>query len=200
MYKNILRGIFVILVGCCLLIWPTYSTEVILKVLGGIFIAAGVVSLVYLLASGAFSKFSTLTLINLLSVVLFLILGFLLLFDTAFFTKFIAFLFGAILIIYGVMQLIQTYRFIKGGGAKPALYIIPIVIILLGGVFFLNVVNPLYLFSVIFGVALILLGLSEIFIGNQFRKVSRALKDEAEKTAAHINNNVEDVEADVEDK
>ena len=186
MYKNILRGIFVILVGCCLLIWPSDSTEIILKVLGGIFIAAAVVILVYLLTGGSFSRFSGITVINICSIAVFTLLGFLLLLKTEFFTKFIAYLFGTVLIIYGILQLVQTYKFNKGGGAKSMLYIIPALIILTGIVFFLDIINPLDLFCVVFGVSLIFLGLSELFIGTQFRKVSRALKEEALKAAAKI--------------
>lgn len=197
MYKNILRGIFALLVGCCLLIWPSQSTEIILKILGGVFIAAGIVVIVYLLASGAFSNFRTLTLVNIASAVIFILLGFLLIFNTAIFERFIEYLFGTILILYGVLQLVQTYHFNKGGGSKPTLYIIPIIVILVGIVFFIGVINPLYAFSVIFGVALIFLGLSELFIGGQLKKVNNALKEEADKAAAKINaeEKIEDVEA-----
>ncbi len=196
--KHILRGIFVILVGCCLLIWPSSSTEIILKILGGVFIAAAVVILVFLLTHGSFSRLRGITIVNICSIALFLLLGFLLLLKTDFFEKFIAYLIGVVLIIYGIMQLVQTYKFNKGGGAKPTLYIIPILIVLVGIVFFLDIINPLNLICVIFGVSLIFLGLSELFIGKQLKRVSRALKDEAEKAAAKINNN-NVVDAEVEE-
>lgn len=198
MYKNILRGIFALLVGCCLLIWPTESTELILKILGGVFIAAGVVIIIYLLASDALSNFKALTLVNIVSAVVFILLGFLLIFRTDFFEKFANYLFGTILIVYGVLQLIQTYRFNKGGGAKPVLYIIPILTVLVGGVFFFNVISALNVFTVIFGIALIFLGLSELFIGGQLGKINRKLKEEADRAASKINKeegNVVDVEA-----
>ena len=197
--KNFIRGIFVILVGFCLLIWPHDSATILIKVLGGIFIASGAAILIYLLVSNHITDHSNLTVLNIASAALFIIAGFLLILKTQFFERFISYFFGAILLIYGIIQLFKTYRFNKGDGAKASLYIIPVLMILIGLFFFFNIINVISLFTLIFGVSLVLLGLSELIIAYRLRNVSKQLKEEAERSAAKIENKVEDVEAEVLD-
>lgn len=195
MLKNVFRGIFAIIVGCCLLIWPHNSTEILLKVLGVCFIVAGASIFIYLLTAHSFKNFKGITLLNVASALGFILLGFLFLVKTSFFKDFVAYLFGAILIIYGIVQIIRTYHFNKGTNAKATLYIVPILMTLLGIVFFLNIINPIELFTIFFGIALIMLGISELFIDKQIRVINKAFKKEAEKAAEEIDNNkVVDVE------
>ena len=51
MIKSILRGVFVFLVGLCLVIWSSQAGEILLKALGVFLILSSVITVVYGLAT-----------------------------------------------------------------------------------------------------------------------------------------------------
>lgn len=201
MFKNVIRGLFVIFVGVAFLVWPSSAVEVILKMFGVMLAIFGVATLVHTISAGQISQISGNKIISIIAAAMFLVIGGLIFFKTSSFVKIIAYLFGVILIIYGIVQIVYTYRFAKNGVKKPTLYIVPVVITIIGVLFFFGVLQPEKILIIIFGIALILLGLSELFIDREVVRVKKILKQNAERGAQNIDKstNVEDIpESDIE--
>ena len=114
MIKSILRGVFVFLVGLCLVIWSSQAGEILLKALGVFLILSSVITVVYGLATNSYMDLKGMSLISIASAVLFLVVGLFLLLKTGFFMEFIGFVLGILLAIYGLLQLVVAVRNSKG--------------------------------------------------------------------------------------
>ncbi|MBP5391012.1 MAG: DUF308 domain-containing protein [Bacteroidales bacterium] len=189
MFRNIIRGIFVFLVGLCLVVWPEAASEILVKVLGILLILSGVITIVYGLATNTFQNLKGMSLITLASAVLFIIAGAVLLARTGFFIGLIGFVFGVILAMYGLLQIIHTYNIAKGIQGRFWLYLVPAIIFAVGiGMCFFPREN-IKILCIIFGICLILLGAVELALVFKFRAVAKRMQQAAQEDADRIREN-----------
>ena len=69
-FRNSFRGIFVFVVGLCMVCWPSAMVTLAVKVIGFCLIFAGLVTIVYNLANNGFSDLKGMSLVYLVSAVL----------------------------------------------------------------------------------------------------------------------------------
>ena len=182
--KNILRAVLILAFGFLLLCWPAQAADIVVKILAACLIAAGILSLVYALATRMFVHIAGMGVLTLVSALIFIIVGSLMFANAAAVVKFIAYFFGAILVIYGVMQLVHTYRFTVGGKGTFSMYIVPVIILVLGIAFFFEPNYEVKILTRIFGICLILLGASELVLDSKHNKIVKEKKAQEKAAAA----------------
>ncbi|MCI1720227.1 MAG: DUF308 domain-containing protein [Bacteroidales bacterium] len=184
--RNLIRAIFVLVLGFCLALWPTASSQYIVLVLGWCFIAAGVATIIYAFATRMFIHIVGMGYLTAVSAIIFLALGCWMLFMPQVFLSIIAFLFGAVLVVYGIAQIIHTYRFTKGSKNKALVYTLPVIALIIGVIFFFRSKDALKLLTMLFGFGLILFGVAEIILDVKYVKAKRVMKAAAAAEAAKI--------------
>ena len=150
------------LIGIALVVWSDRAAEFLIKILGILLILSGVISVVYGLATNSFENLRGLSIISLASVVLFLIAGIAMLVKTSVFINMIGFIFGIILAMYGLLQIIHTVRFSKGIRERFWFFLAPALIFAAGVALCFFTEQSTKLLSIIFGACLMLLGLADI--------------------------------------
>lgn len=202
MFRNILRGVFVFLVGLCLVVWPEAASSILIKALGVILILSGIITIVYGLATNTFQNLKGMSLITLGSAVLFIIAGAVLLARTGFFIELIGFVFGVILALYGLLQIIHTYNIAKGIRGRFWLYLVPAIIFAVGIAMCFFPRENIKLLCIIFGISLMILGAVELVLVFKFRAVAKRMQQAAQEDADRMRENqnivVEAIEPDDE--
>ena len=189
MFRNIIRGVFVFLVGLCLVVWPEAASEILVKVLGVLLILSGVITVVYGLATNTFQNLKGMSLITLGSALLFIIAGAVLLAKTSFFIGLIGFVFGVILAMYGLLQIIHTYNIAKGIRDRFWLYLVPAIIFAVGIAMCFFPRENIKLLCIIFGISLMLLGAVELVLVFKFRAVAKRMQQAAQEDADRMREN-----------
>ena len=184
--RNLIRAIFVLVLGFCLALWPTASSQYIVLVLGWCFIAAGVATIIYAFATRMFIHIVGMGYLTAGSAIIFLALGCWMLYMPQTFLSIIAFLFGAVLIVYGIAQLVHTYRFTKGSKNKALVYALPIIALIIGVIFFFRSKDAIKLLTMFFGLGLILFGVAEVILDVKYLKIKKIMKAAAAAEAAKI--------------
>jgi uncharacterized membrane protein HdeD (DUF308 family) len=184
--RNLIRAIFVLVLGFCLALWPTVSSKYIVLVLGWCFIAAGVANIVYAFTTRIFIHIVGMGYLTTASAIIFIALGSWMLYMPQTFLSIIAFLFGAVLVVYGIAQLVHTYRFAKGSKNKALVYTLPIIALIIGVIFFFRSKDAIKLLTMFFGFGLILFGIAEVILDVKYVKVKRIMKAAAAAEAARI--------------
>ena len=183
MIKSILRGVFVFLVGLCLVIWSSQAGEILLKALGVFLILSSVITVVYGLATNSYMDLKGMSLISIASAVLFLVVGLFLLLKTGFFMEFIGFVLGILLAIYGLLQLVVAVRNSKGIKDRFWFFLVPALIFVAGIVFCFF---PRYNISVL---CIMLLGASEIWMAFKVKALAKRLQAAAQEDADRMREN-----------
>src|SRR5574344_1751739 len=184
--RNLIRAIFVLVLGFCLALWQTASSQYIVLVLGWCFIAAGVATIIYAFATRMFIHIVGMGYLTARSAIIFLALGCWMLYMPQTFLSIIAFLFGAVLIVYGIAQLVHTYRFTKGSKNKALVYALPIIALIIGVIFFFRSKDAIKLLTMFFGLGLILFGVAEVILDVKYLKTKKIMKAAAAAEAAKI--------------
>ncbi|HNY05211.1 MAG TPA: DUF308 domain-containing protein [Candidatus Egerieousia sp.] len=184
--RNLIRAIFVLVLGFCLALWPTVSSKYIVLVLGWCFIAAGVANIVYAFTTRIFIHILGMGFLTTVSAIIFIALGSWMLCMPQTFLSIMAFLFGAVLVIYGIAQLVHTYKFTKGGKNKALVYTLPIIALIIGVIFFFRSKDAIKLLTMFFGFGLILFGVAEFILDVKYVKAKRIMKAAAAAEAARI--------------
>jgi len=176
----------VLVLGFCLALWPTVSSKYIVLVLGWCFIAAGVANIVYAFTTRIFIHILGMGFLTTVSAIIFIALGSWMLCMPQTFLSIMAFLFGAVLVIYGIAQLVHTYKFTKGGKNKALVYTLPIIALIIGVIFFFRSKDAIKLLTMFFGFGLILFGVAEFILDVKYVKAKRIMKAAAAAEAARI--------------
>lgn len=203
MLKSILRGLLVFLVGLCLVVWSNQAGVVLLKALGIFMILSAVVTVVYGLATNSFQDFKGMSIITIASALLFTVVGSMLLLKTDFFMQFIGFVLGFLLALYGLLQLILAVRSSKGIRERFWFFLVPCLIFVVGIVFCFYPKENISVLCIIFGICLMLLGLSEMFMAYKVHQLAKRLRAAAQQEAEQMRQNqqtivVEPIEPDQE--
>ena len=193
MIKSILRGVFVFLVGLCLVIWSSQAGEILLKALGVFLILSSVITVVYGLATNSYMDLKGMSLISIASAVLFLVVGLFLLLKTGFFMEFIGFVLGILLAIYGLLQLVVAVRNSKGIKDRFWFFLVPALIFVAGIVFCFFPRYNISVLCIVFGICLMLLGASEIWMAFKVKALAKRLQAAAQAEAEQMKQNQQNI-------
>lgn len=164
----ILRGIFAVLLGIILVLWPEAAIIYIIMVIGAGFLLPGVFSIVnYLMRNKKNESVSPMFPLDGLGSVL---LGAWLLAMPEFFVDILMYILGAILLIAGLQQIITLISARKWKYVPMGYYVLPSIIFLVG---LLILIYPMAVIAntlVIFGIAILFYGVNEIINWYKFRK------------------------------
>lgn len=165
------RGIITLLMGCCLLFWPGFTSGLIVKLIAGFLLTIGCITLFSAIMAASRTN-SPLPVIVIINVVVYLAFGLLVFLFPNFFLGLIAFLFGAVLLIAGISQIIGLYQGSRYSPISGGMYIIPVAITICGIALFFSPRASTEMLTMIFGAAIALYGISELAAVWKLRKHS----------------------------
>ena len=166
---SLVRGIITLAVGLCLLCWPGFTAGLIVKIIAGFLVALGLVTLITALAAASRTN-SPIPVIVSINVGVYLVFGLLVFLFPNFFLGLIAFLFGAVLLVGGISQIIGLYQGSRYAQLSGAMYIIPVAVTLCGVALFFFPKSSTEMLTMIFGAAVALYGVSELVAVWKLRK------------------------------
>lgn len=196
MGKHLFRGILVLLTGLGCVIWPKAANEIIIKILGSAIICAGLLDLVFALASRRFSQMNVGTVLSMCGTVALLVIGIVIIAKADVMVRIIGYIFGAVLVVFGTIQILFTYRVISAVHNGVYNFALPLIIAVTGVLFLCDVITPGYV-TVIFGFCLIITGVKEFMLGIQEKKIIKLHKDESAAEAEKIRLRQEAEEAEI---
>ncbi|MCF0173119.1 MAG: DUF308 domain-containing protein [Bacteroidales bacterium] len=186
---GLVRAIFALAAGVLLIKFPGVAVTTAIKAIGILLIIVGGVSLFL-----SFRDHEEHTSIMSFNGFFDVIFGLVLLFFTGFFANLIMYLFGAILLVFGVGQItnfLSARKFVK---VPTIVMAVPFLIAACGLTVILRPFKSIETLVVIFGIALMVYGLMEIVAALVSRKASRKA-EEAQKAAEVAEEVAVDVEA-----
>ncbi|MDD2437206.1 MAG: DUF308 domain-containing protein [Massilibacteroides sp.] len=162
----ILQGLFSVILGLVLIIWPEQAIHYLMIAIGVFFLLPGIISLLNYLVSDkdARSAFPVEAIGSVL-------LGIVLLLFPTFFISIIMYLLGILAIIGGGSLI---YRLLSARKNRPVsfwYYVLPVLILLVGVLILMNPEQVAANTFVIFGVVCILFGISLLINRNSFRRI-----------------------------
>lgn len=166
---SILRGVVTLLMGCCLLFWPGFTAGLIVKLIAGFLLTIGFITLFTALMAASKTN-SPMPVIVVLNVAVYLIFGLLVFLFPNFFLGLIAFLFGGVLLIGGISQIIGLYQGSRYAPLSGGMYVIPVAITVCGIALFFSPRASTEMLTMIFGAAVALYGISELVAAWKLRK------------------------------
>ena len=178
------RPILAILAGLILVIWPETVREFIFYALGGIILLTGVLSILANRENREHPEPHPL--LRSTNGITNIVFGLILMLFPSFFTGIVMFLFGAILLLFGIGSLINYFKSRKITKTPWGFAIIPALTTACGiGLFFFPNDSGNALF-ILFGIILLIYGISELIGINVFRRYKKM-------TDTPTENNIEDV-------
>ena len=177
------RAIIALAGGLILVIWPEAVKNSIMIILGALILAVGLVSLI-MSYTGKWKKEKVPLL--LLNSIVDIAFGLVLIIFPDFFMSAIFFVFGLILLIFGLGEIISLFRTAKAVRVPWPLYIGPLITLILGVIMFFNpswVSNALF---VVFGAALLLYSVSEFASTYTIRRKMKDMEVEIDENIKQI--------------
>jgi len=169
-----IRGVLTILVGISFIIWPVQAKEYTCLILGLIILLLGFSALV----RSNFGKGEKT--LNLLSINGFIdiVFGLLLIIFSEFFINLMTFLFGFLLLVFGIGSLVETISAKRQSGLKGTFLLFPVLITLLGiGMFFMPKESSNFIFR-LFGIAILAYGIYELIIRTKTNRIKNEVAEE----------------------
>ena len=110
---SVVRGILILVLGVALLLWPESMLNIIVKLIAAFLIAAGLVTLYFTSSAKKEEEKkgekSILSAFAILNIAVYLSFGILIFIFPSFFVSILVFLFGAILLLLGIGQLVNLF-------------------------------------------------------------------------------------------
>lgn len=172
------RGVLLLALGLALLFWPVSMLNVIVKIIAAFLVAAGLIT--FLFAFNAKNEqekqgeqdgnhlFSTLVITN---VIVYILFGLLIFIFPTFFVSILVFLFGAILLLLGVGQLINLFLSSRHSSLPIFFYVVPVIITICGVILFFQPFTAKNVLTMFFGGCLAAYGIIELVSAWMLRKV-----------------------------
>jgi len=160
------RGLLTSLVGLAFIIWPGKAKSYICLILGIIILILGFAALV----KSNFGKGGSA--LNLLSVNGFLdiVFGLVLIIFSEFFVNLLTFLFGFLLLVFGISSIVETISARKQMSVKWTVFLFPVLVSVIGmAMFFLPKESSDFVFR-LFGIAILAYGVFELYVQMKVRK------------------------------
>lgn len=151
-----IRGALMLALGMALLIWPETMLNVIVKLIAAFLIAAGIVTLYFTREekknavqddqkNGFLKSFAS------LNVAVYLCFGILIFLFPSFFVSILVFLFGAILLLLGIGQLVNLFLSSRHTKLSGYMYIVPAVVTICGIILFFQPFTAKNVLTMFFG-------------------------------------------------
>jgi len=169
-----IRGLLTILLGVACIVWPDKAKEYTCLILGLIILILGFSALV----RSNFGKEGKV--LNLLSINGFvdIIFGLVLIIFSDFFVNLMTFLFGFLLLVFGIGSLVEIISAKRQSGLKQSLWLFPVLITLLGiGMFFMPRESSNFLFR-LFGIAMLVYGIFELVVQGKIRRIQKEIVED----------------------
>lgn len=172
------RGVLILALGLALLIWPDAMLNIIVKLIAAFLIAAGLVTLYFAqnkkekeaqVPQGEDKSFLS-SFAN-LNIAVYLCFGILIFIFPSFFVSILVFLFGAILLLLGIGQLINLFVSARHTKLSGYMYIVPAVITICGIILFFQPFTAKNVLTMFFGGCLAGYGAVELVSSWMLRKV-----------------------------
>ena len=172
------RGVLILALGLALLIWPDAMLNIIVKLIAAFLIAAGLVTLYFAqnkkekesqMPQGEDKSFLS-SFAN-LNIAVYLCFGILIFIFPSFFVSILVFLFGAILLLLGIGQLINLFVSARHTKLSGYMYIVPAVITICGIILFFQPFTAKNVLTMFFGGCLAGYGAVELVSSWMLRKV-----------------------------
>ena len=164
------RAIVTLILGLVLVIWPEQVQKYIMTILGALILAIGVVSIILSYTGKWKNEKVPLLMLNAIVDIAF---GLVLIIFPSFFINFIMFVFGLLLLIFSLSDIISLVRISKTMPLPRTLFIGPVIILILGIVmFFFPSKTGDWLF-ILFGAGLIIYAVTEFISTYTIRKKIR---------------------------
>ena len=170
--RTVVKSIVAIVLGLILVIWPTEVLNNIVKIIGGVFFVAGLVSFLVYYSERDERAAMGLTSFNGFGSML---LGVLLFFMADFFTSMLMYLLGFLLAVAGVGQLVMLTSARRLGMQSLVAYIFPVLLLIAGVVVFVNPFQAKESIITLFGIMSIFYGITDLI---NRRKINRLQKEE----------------------
>ncbi|MDO4736472.1 MAG: DUF308 domain-containing protein [Bacteroidia bacterium] len=178
---SVIKGIVAVILGAFLLFYPSFTSGLIIKLIAAFLIAAGLSALLFAYRSNSSGgKGNNIPVMVWINVIIYVVFGLLVFIYPNFFLGLIAFLFGGVLIVCGVMQMVGLYYASKSTKINAGLYILPTIIALSGFVLFFAPGFSTRVLTMIFGGAILLYGVSELLAVWNLRAVKYEKYEEIE--------------------
>lgn len=175
------RGVLTLLLGLALLIWPASMLNLIVKIIAAFLIAIGVVTLYFNIKAqkeeerelGPNVKIQRdfLRTFASLNVAIYLFFGLLIFIFPGFFVSILVFLFGAILLLLGLGQLINLFVSNRHIKFPIFFYVVPIIVTLCGVILFFQPFTAKDVLTMFFGGCLVVYGAEELIANWMLRSV-----------------------------
>lgn len=182
-YKNRVNGpmraLIALAVGVMMVVFPAGALALLVKIIAAFILASAVVSLTVGLrdkARGTFPLMSFNAVINLL-------IGYLMFTHPAAIAKFMIYLIGFVLFIFGAVQLIALVGARRVVALGPGAFVLPAAVTLIGGFLLFNPFAESVMI-IIAGSALMLYGVSEIISSFRMKKVREY--EQVDEQQAHV--------------
>jgi uncharacterized membrane protein HdeD (DUF308 family) len=168
---SLMRGLFTILFGVALILWPEHLHKIIIMVVASFSVAAGLISTLVLMKSYKVEQETGIIVLKIINIVMYMIIGVLIFAYPDFFISILTFFLGAVLIIFGVSHLLNLIFSSKHASVPSELYVMGIIITLCGIALFFNPFKSINVLMIFFGAILILYALSEFISAWKLRAV-----------------------------
>ena len=161
-----MRAVIALAIGVMMVVSPANALTTVVKIIAAFMLASGVVSLVVGLKDkekGSLPLMSFNALVD-------LVLGLLMFIFPGVIARFMIYLIGFVLLVFGIVQILALLSARRIAGIGLGVFILPIVVTLTGGFILFNPFAESAM-TIIAGVALILYGASELLSSFKMRKV-----------------------------
>ena len=169
-FSGWIRAAIAILIGCVMVIKPGTSLIIVVKIIASILIATGIVTLVYGLANRRAGGLGLL----ILNTVVDVIIGALLFSFPEFVASFVIIVIGAVLLGFGVSQIVTMISAASVVKITPWTFILPVICSGGGLLLLLKPFEGASAMTLLAGIAVLIYGISELFTT---LKMARAMKE-----------------------
>lgn len=166
------RAIAGIILGALLIIWPDVAPKTIVQIMGCFLVAIGAISFIVSIKKDKAAKQERQSNVDILSIngIFDLFFGLILLIFPSVFVTFVMFLLGLLLCIFGIGQIVNLFSAKKVLLVAWEYYILPVITTICGIVVMCKPFDSVKVLFIIFGVALIIYGVSELISTIKLRK------------------------------
>lgn len=175
------RAIITLAAGLLLVCWPAAVAKTIVIVLGSLIAAVGIVSLIMSFAGKWKEEKTSLLTMN---AIVDIVLGLVVIIFNGFFASIIMYLFGIVLLIFGLSEIVSLLQTRKKTKISWGLFVGPVITTLCGLVVFFNPFDTLKWLFIFFGISLLVYSLSEFISTYRVRKALKIMQKEEEVKAA----------------
>ena len=189
--KRVISSVVTIALGAVLVAWPREVLDYMVKLIGAVFFVIGVVSFVVSYQNREERAAMGLPLFSGIGSV---ILGVVLWAMSDFFTSMLMWLFGLLLLVAGIGQIVTLLSARRMGSLPGMAYVFPVLILIAGLVSFLDPFSAKESLVVFFGCVVIFAGVTSLLNQHSINKLRKRMEEEEQRRRLEESPAVEDAE------